>query len=203
MRKPVLDKQLIPEKDVPEFEGCFFDVFNVLKHNEAFLERLVEARAASDSIVVQAVSRFVIEVLPSLEDPYIRYCSSYHANMQSLTRLRQQHPALDAYLNQVSGNPASTCKIPWEMMLSLPLQRISKYHLIFTKICQYTSKEHEDYAESCAALAKVLSILKNMDSIRGLQAEMEQLKMLERELSFKQALSVDGKKRKNVSFNEE
>lgn len=193
-QKQELEVRLAQQK--AEFDQVFADIWPLIGLHEHFRDVLQQAYRKSPvyPACVKSCKELAEKVLPLFLQPYEDYCVHYSERMTSLQKLMKDNLRFKRQLIQVVSDRGRGWTV--EVLLHKPMQRLSQYHLLFEKLRQMTPEDDEDYAAAVKMTTMLQTILKHLDGLKANLEVMERLKSFEREMSFKHAVTVDGRRKK-------
>ncbi|XP_020278373.1 intersectin-1 isoform X3 [Pseudomyrmex gracilis] len=147
--KPLIESLVL---SVDEVEKIFINWRDIIACNDNFLRTLRIRRDNSCGGVVRMIGDVLCENIPRMS-AYIRFCSSQISAATYLQRLTETSPEF-VQVAQVCQQDPRTKGMPLSSFLIKPMQRITKYPLIISKILEYTPHDHPDRQYLQEALSK-------------------------------------------------
>ncbi|XP_011306596.1 intersectin-2 isoform X3 [Fopius arisanus] len=147
--KPLIQSMVLT---VDEVERIFVNWRDIIACNDNFLRTLRIRRDNSEDGTVRMIGDILCENIPRMS-AYVRFCSCQISAAVYLQRLTETCPEFVA-IAQVCQQDPRTKGMPLSSFLIKPMQRITKYPLIISKILEYTPFEHPDRQYLTEALAK-------------------------------------------------
>ncbi|XP_014470507.1 PREDICTED: intersectin-1 isoform X2 [Dinoponera quadriceps] len=147
--KPLIESLVL---SVDEIEKIFINWRDIIACNDNFLRTLRIRRDNSYGGIVRMIGDILCENIPRMS-AYIRFCScqiSAAMYLQCLTETSQEFVRVAHACQQ----DPRTKGMPLSSFLIKPMQRITKYPLIISKILEYTPIDHPDRQYLQEALAK-------------------------------------------------
>ncbi|BES95601.1 RhoGEF [Nesidiocoris tenuis] len=151
-----------PDLVTPEQLGAIFINWDeILQCNYAFLRSLRVRREMSERGVIRIIGDVLCENLPRMT-VYIRFCSCQLRAAALLQHLTTTKPEFLELSKKCQSDPR-TQGLPLSSFLIKPMQRITKYPLLISKILEHTKNGHPDklYLEEALSKAEELCSLVN------------------------------------------
>ena len=82
-----------------------------------------------------------------------------------------------------------------------PIQRLMRFGLLFQRLLESTPTEHADYPSCVELLAKCSDLLDYIDTVRDGLDRIRELRRYESDMSFKHAVTLDGKRKRAPKFS--
>ncbi|XP_026300046.1 intersectin-1 isoform X8 [Apis mellifera] len=147
--KPLIESLVLT---VDEIDKIFVNWRDIIACNDNFLRTLRIRRDNSESGIVRMIGDILCENIPRMS-AYIRFCSCQISAAVYLQRLTETIPEF-VKVAQICQQDPRTKGMPLSSFLIKPMQRITKYPLIISKILQHTPIDHPDRQYLQEALAK-------------------------------------------------
>ncbi|XP_015589739.1 intersectin-1 isoform X6 [Cephus cinctus] len=147
--KPLLESLVLT---VDEVEKIFVNWRDIIACNDNFLRTLRIRRDNSEGGIIRMIGDILCENIPRMS-AYVRFCSCQISAAVYLQRLTETSPEFLEVAQACQQDPR-TKGMPLSSFLIKPMQRITKYPLIVSKILEYTPPGHPDRQYLQEALAK-------------------------------------------------
>lgn len=147
--KPLIESLVLT---MDEVDKIFVNWRDIIACNDNFLRTLRIRRDNSESGIVRMIGDILCENIPRMS-AYIRFCSCQISAAVYLQRLTETVPEF-VKVAQICQQDPRTKGMPLSSFLIKPMQRITKYPLIISKILQHTPIDHPDRQYLQEALAK-------------------------------------------------
>ncbi|XP_031369761.1 intersectin-1 isoform X9 [Apis dorsata] len=147
--KPLIESLVLT---VDEIDKIFVNWRDIIACNDNFLRTLRIRRDNSENGIVRMIGDILCENIPRMS-AYIRFCSCQISAAVYLQRLTETVPEF-VKVAQICQQDPRTKGMPLSSFLIKPMQRITKYPLIISKILQHTPINHPDRQYLQEALAK-------------------------------------------------
>uniref|UniRef100_A0A146LNG8 Intersectin-1 n=2 Tax=Lygus hesperus TaxID=30085 RepID=A0A146LNG8_LYGHE len=146
-----------PDLVSPEqLRAIFINWDEIIQCNYSFLRSLRVRREMSKGSVIRIIGDILCENLPRMT-VYIRFCSCQLRAASLLQHLTDNKPEFLELSKKCQSDPR-TQGLPLSSFLIKPMQRITKYPLLISKILEHTKEGHPDkiYLEDALAKAEEL-----------------------------------------------
>ncbi|CAG8555372.1 11309_t:CDS:10, partial [Ambispora gerdemannii] len=142
--------------DAHELTTIFSNIEDILLCNTAILSDL-EQRQRDEGFFVDTLGDILIKHVDNLRC-YITYCGNQLNASKFLQKKRAEDHRLEEFLKKSLQDPQ--CRsLDLSSYLLNPLQRITRYPLLFRQILHYTEKDHPDHEKIMQSLKKAEDIL--------------------------------------------
>ncbi|CAG8557077.1 1263_t:CDS:10 [Ambispora leptoticha] len=142
--------------DAQELMTIFSNIEDILLCNTAILSDL-EQRQRDEGFYVDSLGDILIKHVDSLRC-YVTYCGNQLNASKFLQKKRTEDQRLEEFLKKRLQDPQ--CRsLDLSSYLLKPLQRITRYPLLFRQILHYTEKDHPDHEKIMQSLKKAEDIL--------------------------------------------
>ncbi|KAI8834668.1 Dbl homology domain-containing protein [Chytridium lagenaria] len=150
--------QLLSKQDV---DTIFSNLEDILMTNTIILSDWEEAQKQSDYVIMNIGTLFERNALAL--DCYKIYCSNLMVASKLLQKRRQESEKLQDFLKNCQRN-AQCRSLDLSSFLLQPMQRVTRYTLIFKQILNYTPQGHPEHAAvvRAAQVADRMATLVNM-----------------------------------------
>nr|XP_023015070.1 intersectin-1 isoform X3 [Leptinotarsa decemlineata] len=167
--QPLRKSKLISTKDADEI---FVNWQEITQCNKNFLKDLLNANNSGSDMVGEIICRH----LPRMT-AYITFCGKQLDSAALLQKLTESSTAFREMVKKCQNNVA-TKGMPLSSFLIKPMQRITKYPLLITKILENTSPSHPDFQyleEALRQAEKFLNCINENVRLKQNQDRMEWL----------------------------
>ncbi|KAF6206524.1 hypothetical protein GE061_017758 [Apolygus lucorum] len=139
-----------------QLRAIFINWDEIIQCNYSFLRSLRVRREMSKGSVIRIIGDILCENLPRMT-VYIRFCSCQLRAASLLQHLTDNKPEFLELSKKCQSDPR-TQGLPLSSFLIKPMQRITKYPLLISKILEHTKEGHPDkiYLEDALAKAEEL-----------------------------------------------
>ncbi|XP_049819968.1 intersectin-1 isoform X3 [Aethina tumida] len=134
--RPLRESGIVKKREADEI---FVNWQDILQCNKNFLKDLESRRNSNSTVIGDVICRH----LP-LMTAYVTFCGKQLDSAALLQNLIENNTAFKELIRKCQGDPA-TKGLPLSSFLIKPMQRITRYPLLITKIIENTSDNHEDY----------------------------------------------------------
>ncbi|KAJ8922264.1 hypothetical protein NQ315_004202 [Exocentrus adspersus] len=167
---PLRKSKLIPARDI---DNIFVNWQDILQCNKNFLTDLLNnCNAGSDTI-----GHIICKHLP-LMTAYITFCGKQLDSATLLQKLTENSTAFRELVKKCQNNVA-TRGMPLSSFLIKPMQRITRYPLLITKIMENTPTDHPDYKYLTEALRIAENFLSSVNENVRLKENQERMEWLQ------------------------
>ncbi|KAB0793537.1 hypothetical protein PPYR_13157 [Photinus pyralis] len=156
-----------------EIRGIFVNWQEILQCNRNFLSDLTNRRSSGSTIIGDVIC----EHLP-LMTAYITFCSQQLESAALLQKLTETSPAFRNVVKQCQSN-RFTRGMPLSSFLIKPMQRITRYPLLISKILEHTPTTSTDHQFLVEALNLADDFLKRLNENVRLKENEERLEWLQ------------------------
>ncbi|XP_007493817.2 uncharacterized protein LOC103104764 [Monodelphis domestica] len=147
--------------------AVFSNIQELIDLNEKFLESLKEeiAEALSQgdddlmNVCVGGIFLKYVNMLPAFQT----YCLQQASSISTLSTLEKEKELLRIFLHASQTNNTALRRMNLRSFLMAPLQRITKYPLLLSRITQATATFHPDYSHLCEATSHLASYLEHIN----------------------------------------
>uniref|UniRef100_A0AAV2JVA4 Uncharacterized protein n=1 Tax=Knipowitschia caucasica TaxID=637954 RepID=A0AAV2JVA4_KNICA len=145
----------------------FANVQELIDVNERFTETLQEVidrafdQGDEDLLTVHIGEIFLefVNMLPAFQT----YCLQQSSSVNLLNALEKEKELLRIFLDVSQNDNTALRRMNLRSFLMAPLQRVTKYPLLLSRILKVTSELHADFSRLCDAKAKVESHLEHIN----------------------------------------
>ncbi|XP_027700970.1 rho guanine nucleotide exchange factor 38-like [Vombatus ursinus] len=143
------------------------ELMELIDLNERFLESLQQeiAQALSqgdDDLMTVCIGEIFLEYVNML--PAFRtYCLQQASSISTLSTLEKEKELLRIFLHASQTDNTALRRMNLRSFLMAPLQRITKYPLLLSRITQATATFHPDYSCLCEATSHLASYLEHIN----------------------------------------
>ena len=163
----------------------FANIEDVLLAAASFLSDL-EDRQRENRLYLDSIGDMLKNHMPNMK-AYVPYCVNQTTAAEILKSERQRDPKIDAHLVHIRETDPAARQMDLSSFLLIPMQRITRYPLLFQQILRYTEEDHPDHPTVAAALQTAQSLLDTTNEAIRQQETNEQLKKLSENLYIGQA----------------
>ncbi|XP_073978678.1 dynamin associated protein 160 isoform X3 [Rhodnius prolixus] len=151
--KPLAESKIISSE---QLRTIFINWHDIIECNYTFLRSLRVRREMSKGGIIKMIGDILCENLPRMM-VYVRFCSCQLRAATLLQNLTENNKDFLALTKQCQADPR-TQGLPLSSFLIKPMQRITKYPLLISKILEYTPRDHSDrlYLEEALSKAEEL-----------------------------------------------
>eukprot|EP01126_Amoeba_proteus_P016866 TRINITY_DN1792_c2_g2_i1.p1 TRINITY_DN1792_c2_g2~~TRINITY_DN1792_c2_g2_i1.p1 ORF type:complete len:360 (+),score=50.44 TRINITY_DN1792_c2_g2_i1:60-1139(+) len=170
--KRVIDEVLVPARTSNLlYDDDLHSVFSVLENlytiNRELRSRLEEAvlkvyRNEDEKDEKLMIGSIFLEMAPYFKS-YSQYCDNYDRSMKTTTLLSRTNQAWVELLESLRLHPEGK-GLSLVMYLIMPVQRIPRYLLLLSSLCEYTDPRHEDYPNICNAISAIKSVAESVNA---------------------------------------
>ncbi|XP_066905734.1 intersectin-1 isoform X3 [Halyomorpha halys] len=147
--RPLIESRLLTNE---QLRTIFINWHDILECNYSFLRALRVRRDMSKGGIIRTIGDILCENLPRMR-VYVRFCGCQLRAAAMLQTLSETNKDFSALAKRCQSDPR-TKGLPLSSFLIKPMQRITKYPLLISKILEYTPKEHSDRQNLEEALQK-------------------------------------------------
>ncbi|KAI4469626.1 eh domain [Holotrichia oblita] len=151
---PLLDSHVVEKSDV---EGIFVNWREIIQCNKNFLADLLERTNTGSDVIGDIICLH----LPKMT-AYITFCSKQLDSAALLQKLTETSAAFRDVVRKCQNN-VKTKGMPLSSFLIKPMQRITKYPLLISKIIENTADNHPDAPFLKTALEEAEDFLKQVN----------------------------------------
>ncbi|KAK9738832.1 PH domain [Popillia japonica] len=151
---PLLDSHVVERSDV---EGIFVNWREIIQCNKNFLADLLERTNSGSDVIGDIICLH----LPKMT-AYITFCSKQLDSATLLQKLTETSAAFRDVVRKCQNN-VKTKGMPLSSFLIKPMQRITKYPLLISKISENTADNHPDAPFLKTALEEAEDFLKQVN----------------------------------------
>lgn len=145
----------------------FANVQELIDVNERFTEHLQDSidqafdQGDEDLLTVHIGEIFLefVNMLPAFQT----YCLQQSTSVNMLNTLEKEKELLRIFLDVSQNDNTALRRMNLRSFLMAPLQRVTKYPLLLSRIMKVTSECHPDYARLCEAKSRVESHLEHIN----------------------------------------
>ncbi|KAJ3203501.1 Intersectin 1 (SH3 domain protein), partial [Dinochytrium kinnereticum] len=156
--------QYLSQQDVT---SIFSNLEDILMTNTIILSDWEEAQKQSNYVIMNIGTLF--ERNASALDCYRKYCSDLMPASKLLQKRRQENERLQEFLKTCQRNPQ--CRsLDLSSFLLQPMQRVTRYTLIFKQILHYTPQDHPEHG----AVVRAAQVADRMATLVNLAAREQE-----------------------------
>ncbi|XP_043847334.1 uncharacterized protein LOC122745940 [Dromiciops gliroides] len=150
-----------------QLQVVFSNIQELIDLNERFLESLQEeiTQALSqgdDDLMTVCIGEIFLEYINMLP-AFQTYCLQQASSISTLSTLEKEKELLRIFLHASQTNNTALRRMNLNSFLIAPLQRITKYPLLLSRIAQATATFHPDYSCLCEATSRLASYLEHIN----------------------------------------
>ncbi|KAM9038671.1 uncharacterized protein LOC105749828 [Sarcophilus harrisii] len=145
----------------------FSNIQELIDLNERFLKSLKQeiSQALSqgdDDLMTVCIGEIFLEYVNMLP-AFQTYCLQQASSISTLSTLEKEKELLRIFLHASQTNNTALRRMNLHSFLMAPLQRITKYPLLLSRITQATATFHPDYSCLCEATSRLASYLEHIN----------------------------------------
>ncbi|XP_063256916.1 uncharacterized protein LOC134552292 isoform X1 [Prinia subflava] len=150
-----------------QLQGIFSNIQELIDLNESFLEILQEEidqafDQGDDDLMTVCIGEIFLEFVNMLP-AFQTYCLQQSSSVNMLNALEKEKELLRIFLNVSQNDNTALRRMNLRSFLMAPLQRVTKYPLLLSRIIKATTEYHPDHGSLREAKSRIESHLEHIN----------------------------------------
>ncbi|KAL9848820.1 uncharacterized protein GJ701_007092 isoform 1-T1 [Geothlypis trichas] len=150
-----------------QLQGIFSNIQELIDLNESFLEILQEEidqafDQGDDDLMTVCIGEIFLEFVNMLP-AFQTYCLQQSSSVNMLNALEKEKELLRIFLNVSQNDNTALRRMNLRSFLMAPLQRVTKYPLLLSRIIKVTTEYHPDHGSLREAKSRIESHLEHIN----------------------------------------